>query len=111
MHVAKQPGLATWRADDFGQTVHEVVALGAEAEVLRQVDDAHSVGHMVFCQELPALSMAEAEEENVHLAQRHCVCEAQLRVAVKPLVNVGHGVAGVALAVGKYDFRLWRGLE
>ena len=61
---------------------------------------------MVLRQELAALAVAEAEEQDVYLVERHCVGEAQLRVAVKSLVNVCHGVAGVALAVCEYYFRL-----
>ena len=89
-------------AVELGQSVDEVVALGGEAEVLRQVDYPYVVRHVVLLQEPAALAVAEAEEQDVDIIERHCAGEAQLRVAVKSLVHVCHGVAGVALAVGEH---------
>ena len=97
---------------DFRQTVDEVVGLGggvlgvgqrlwSQAEVLSQVDDLHAFGNVVGLHESLTLAVSEAEEDDIHVAERHVLGEDQVGIAIEPLVDVGHGVAGIALAVGE----------
>ena len=77
-----------------------------QAEVLGEVYYPHPCGHTVLAEEGLALAVAEAEEHYVGRIERHGVGEPQLRVAKKAPMHVGHGVARVALAVGKHYLRL-----
>ena len=91
---------------DFGQTIYVVVALALEAEVLRKVDYLHMGRYLVLLEERLALAVAEAEEHNIDLVERHIGTELQVGFAIQTFVHVGYKIAGVALAIGKYYLRL-----
>jgi len=50
--------------------------------------------------------MTEAEEDNIHLVERHLGGKLQVCFAIQSLVNLSHQVAGVTLAVGEYNLCL-----
>ena len=86
------------------QTIHIVVTLALQAEVLCQVDYLNVLWNLMFLQERLALAMTETEEHNVHIIERHLRCKAQVGVAIQSLMHIGNKVAGIALAVDKRDF-------
>ncbi len=55
----------------------------------------------MLLQEGLALAVAEAEEDDIHLVERHFAGEAEVRLADETFVDIADGIAGVALAVGK----------
>ena len=60
---------------------------------------------LVLPKELLALAVAEAEEDDIHLVERHFRGEAEVCLAYQSLVNFAHVVAGIRLAVGKNNLR------
>ena len=88
-------------AVELGQTVDIVVVGRGDAEVLRQVDDAHVVGDGMLLQEGLALAVTEAEEHYVDLVEGHGVGEAHGGLAVESLMDIGEQIAGIAAAVDK----------
>ena len=91
-------------AVQLGQAVDEVVAAVGDAEVLGQVYHAECLGQRMLLEEGAALAVAEAEEEHVDVVEGHVGAEGEVQVAVKAFVHVGHGVPGMAFAVGEPDF-------
>ena len=75
-------------------------------EVLCQVDNLHVLRNIVLLQERFALAMTEAEEDDIHLVERHLGGKLQVGLAIQSLVNLSHQVAGVTLAVGEYNLCL-----
>jgi len=61
----------------------------------------------VLLQERLALAVTKAEEDDIHLVERHLGGKLQVSLAIQSLVNLSHQVAGITLAVGENDFCLW----
>ena len=107
-------GKATWVSNvlrlgngvtvNLRQTIHIVITLALQAEVLCQVDYLNVLWNLMFIQERLALAMTETEEHNVHIIERHLRRKAQVGVAIQSLVHIGDEVAGIALAVNKRYF-------
>src|SRR5574344_648262 len=96
--------LAYFVAVDFRQTRDEIISFGGNAEVLCQVYDFYTFGNCMFLEECFALSMPEAEENDINLYNR-CVCtKYQVRFAVKPFVHIGNQIACIAFAVDEFYF-------
>ena len=100
--VSQVLGLADGIAMGLRQSVDVVVRAG-DAEVLCQIDNLHVGGDGVLLEEGLALAVAEAEEDHVDLVERHLVGELQVGLAYESLMDVAHGVACVALRIGKDD--------
>ena len=89
----------------LGQSIDEVV-LACDAEILSQVDYLDIRRYLVFREELLALPVSEAKEDDVHFLERHFAGEAEVSLANQPFVDFADGIAGVALAIGKDNLRL-----
>ena len=81
-------------------------SLWGKTEVLCQVDNLHVLRNIVLLQERLALAVTEAEEDDIHLVERHLGGKLQISLAIQSLVNLSHQVAGVTLAVGEYNLCL-----
>ena len=81
-------------------------SLWGKTEVLCQVDNLHVLRNIVLLQERLALAMTEAEEDDIHLVERHLGGKLQVGLAIQSLVNLSHQVAGITLAVGEYNLCL-----
>lgn len=55
----------------------------------------------MFAEELLALAMAETEEDDVDLVERHLGSESQVGIADESFVNVADQIARIALGIGK----------
>ena len=89
-------GGAGGAAVQFRQAVDEVVALGLQAIVHGEVDDAQAFRQVVAFDKFARVAVGGAEEEAVHIVQRQAVGEAQVCLAIQSLVYVGHAVARIA---------------
>ena len=89
----------------LGQSIDKVV-LAFYPEILSQVDYLDVRWNLVFREELLALPVSEAKEDDVHLLERHFRSEAEVSLANQPFVDFADGIAGVALAIGKDNLRL-----
>ena len=83
----------------FWKTIYEVVSgwswllggnhsLWSKTEVLCQVDNLHVLRNIVFLQERLALAVTEAEEDDIHLVERHLGGKLQISLAIQSLVQV-----------------------
>ena len=81
-------------------------SLWGKTEVLCQVDNLHVLWNIVLLKERLALAVTEAEEDDIHLVERHLGGKLQVGLAIQSLVNLSRQVAGVTLAVGEYNLCL-----
>ena len=84
----------------FGQSIDEIM-LASNAEVLSQVDNLDTRRNLMLLQELLALAVSEAEEDDIHFVERHFRSEAEFCLANQSLVYFTHRIACIALAIGK----------
>ena len=77
------------RTIEFGKSIDVVIIVGRQAEVLCEVDNAHISRYVVLGQELCALAVTKAEEDNVHLIKGKFVSKAKIRLSIQAFVYVG----------------------
>ena len=97
-------------AVELRQPVDEVVRAVVDAEVLREVDNAHLLRDFrsVRLHEFARFAVGRAEENHVDIGKRCCRCKHQIGVAHKPLMHGSHWVAGIACAV--HPFKVYVGV-
>ena len=91
---------------DFGETIYVVIAGSLKSEVLCQVDNLHVFGYGVLLEESLALAVPEAEENNIHLVERHLRSELHVAVAIQSFMHLSHRIASIALAIGEDNLSL-----
>ena len=102
-HVA---ALADGAPVEFRQAVDEVMVIGLDAVVHREVDDAQLLGHVVAFHEFARVAVCRAEEEAVDVVQAQFVGKGQVGFAIQTFMHLGNLVPGVAVAVYEHDFRI-----
>ena len=83
-------------AMSLGQAIY-IVVIALDAEILCQVDDLDIGRDLMLLEECLALAMAEAEENNIDLVERHVGRETEIGIANQALVHIRETVASIAL--------------
>ena len=81
---------------DFGQTI-DIIVVALDAEILCQVDNLDACRYAMFFEELFALAVTEAEENDVDLIKGHFVSKLEVGVANESFMYVADQIAGITL--------------
>ena len=89
-------GLLDFCLVNFRQTI-DIVVVALDTEVLGKVNDLDILWDGVLLQEGFALSVSEAEEDDIDLVKWHLIGELQVRFANESFMYIAHQIARIAL--------------